>query len=43
MNKKEIQDKEMASSCAREGLDWLLGKISLPKEWWDIGTGCPGK
>jgi len=33
----------MASSCFRGGLDWILGKISLLKEWSGIGTGCPGK
>jgi len=33
----------MASSCIRGGLDWMLGKISLMKEWSGIGTGCPGK
>jgi len=25
------------------GLDWMLGKISLLKEWSGIGTGCPGR
>ena len=33
----------MASSCVRGGLDWTLGKISLPKEWSGIGTGCAGR
>jgi len=33
----------MASSCIRGGLDWMLGKISLLKEWSSIGRGCPGK
>ena len=33
----------MASSCVRGGLDWILGKISLLKEWSGIGTGCPGR
>ena len=23
--------------------DWILGKISLLREWSGIGTGCPGK
>jgi len=23
--------------------DWILGKISLLKEWSGIGTGCPGR
>ena len=31
----------MASSGIRGGLDWILGKISLLKEWSGIGTGCP--
>jgi len=30
-------------SCVRGGLDWILGKKSLLKEWSDIGPGCPGK
>jgi len=33
----------MASSCVRGGLDWVLGKIPLLKEWSDIETGCPGQ
>ena len=33
----------MASSCIRGGLGWILGKISLLKEWSGIGTGCPGR
>jgi len=33
----------MASSCIRGDLDWILGKISLLKEWSGIGTGFPGK
>jgi len=33
----------MASSCIRGGLDWILGKISLLKEWSGIGTVYPGK
>ena len=32
----------MPSSCIRGGLDWILGKMSLLKEWSGIGTGCPG-
>jgi len=31
------------ASCVMGGLDWILGKISLLKEWSGIGTGCPGK
>jgi len=27
----------------RGGLDCILGKISLLKEWSSIGTGCPGR
>jgi len=33
----------MASSCIRGGLDYILGKISLLKEWSSIGTRCAGK
>jgi len=33
----------MSSSCIRGGLDWIFGKISLLKEWSDIGTGCPAR
>ena len=33
----------MASSCARGGSGWMLGKNSSPKEWWCTETGCPGK
>jgi len=29
--------------CVRGGLDWILGKISLLKEWSGIGIGCPGR
>ena len=34
-------EQETASSCARGGLDWVLGKTSL-KGWSSTGTGCPG-
>jgi len=27
----------------RGGLDWILGKISVLKEWSGIGPGCPGR
>jgi len=30
----------MASSCIWGGLDWILGKLSLLKEWSDIGRCC---
>jgi len=33
----------MASSCVRGGLVWMLGKMSLLKEWSGIGPGCPGQ
>ena len=33
----------MASICIRGGLDWILWKMSLLREWSSIGTGCPGK
>jgi len=29
----------MVQSCARGGLDWTLGSISLPKGWSNAGTG----
>jgi len=29
----------MVQSCARGGLDWTLGGISLPREWSNMGTG----
>ena len=35
--------QRMASSCISGGLDWILGKISLLKEWSRIETGCPGQ
>jgi len=33
----------MALSCARRGLGWISENISSQKEWWWIGTGCPGR
>jgi len=38
-----IGREEMASRCARGGLDWILGKISLLKGWSGLGTGCPSR
>jgi len=32
----------MGSSCARGGLDWLVGKLASPKELSSIATVCPG-
>jgi len=32
----------MALSCMRGGTGWILGAIPSQKEWWCIGTGCPG-
>ena len=32
----------MASICTRGGSGWILGKTSSLKEWWCIGTECPG-
>jgi len=29
--------------CVRGDLEWILGKISLQKEWTDIGIGFPGR
>lgn len=34
---------QMASSWARKGLDWRLGKIPSPKELPTPGTGSPGQ
>jgi len=33
----------MASSCTRDGSDWILGKISSLKEWSGTGMGLPGE
>jgi len=33
----------MALSYGSEGLDWISGKNSAPKEWWGIGKGSPGR
>lgn len=33
----------MALSCARGALDCMLGKVSSPKGFLSIVTGCPGK
>lgn len=38
-----IEPKEMVSSCARAGLDWVSGRISSQRRWPSIGTGCPAK
>lgn len=35
--------KEMASSCTRGGLNWMLGKVYLFKGLSSIETDCPGK
>ncbi|KAK4830259.1 hypothetical protein QYF61_009352 [Mycteria americana] len=35
--------REMASSCIRRGLDWILGKNSSLKGLSSIGTSYPGK
>jgi len=40
---KAIGREAMASSFVRGHSDWILRKISLLKEWSDIGTGCPEK
>ena len=29
--------------ASRGSLGWILGKMSTPKEWSGIGTGCPGR
>jgi len=38
-----IGQEALASSCIREGSDWILGKISSLKEWSGVGPGCPGQ
>ncbi|KAK4809894.1 hypothetical protein QYF61_023381 [Mycteria americana] len=35
--------EEMASSCARGDLDWILGNFTSPKGLSSIGPGCPGQ
>ena len=35
--------EEMASSCVRGGLEWILGNFTSLKGLSSIGTGCPGK
>ena len=32
----------MASSCTREGLGWILGKMCSPEEWSGTGMDCQG-
>ena len=32
----------MASSCARGGSGWILGKTFPPKEWSGTGMDCQG-
>lgn len=34
--------EDVALSCDRRGLHWVLGKISSVKMWLGIGTGYPG-
>lgn len=38
-----IGQEVTASICAMGDLDWILGNISSPKRWSDIGTGFPVK
>ena len=35
------QDERL--SCTKRDSGWILGKNSPQKEWWGIGTGCPGR
>ena len=35
--------REMASSCARGGLGWILGKTSLQKRLLSTGISSPGR
>jgi len=37
------QANAIATHRVRGDLHWILRKISLLKEWSDIGTGCPGR
>jgi len=37
----QVTSDRMRGNGLRGGLDWILGKIPLLKEWSDIGTGCP--
>ena len=37
-----IGKEVLVLSCARGGSRWILGEIASQKEWWGIGTGCPG-
>jgi len=39
----EEQETDTASSCVRGGLDWILQKTYILKEWSGIAIGCPGK
>lgn len=43
LHSKDLGYEEMASSCARGGLDCMLGTISSWKGWTGTGAGCPGK
>jgi len=29
--------------CEGRFIDWILGEITLLKQWSGIGTGCPGR
>lgn len=33
----------MASTCAAEGSDWIVRKISPWRVWSGIGMGCSGR
>jgi len=39
-NYQVIRQETVESTCTRRVLDWILGKISLLKEWSGIGKGC---
>lgn len=43
LRKQGVECKTVASSCTREGLDWILDKISSWRGWLGIGTCCSGK
>lgn len=41
--RKEVTGQKMALSFSRGDLGYILGKISFPRVWSEVGTGCSGK
>lgn len=39
---QETGQEEMASSCARDGLDWTVGKITSLKVWSTLEQSAQG-